>query len=77
MNQELLDDEDNKQLIDICKNLLGELETLIEKHKKETHRKGLNHDTKTNDSGETQSNHNVSQFTKKMRESINQAMVIN
>ena len=41
MNEDLLDDEQNTQLIDICKNLLKELDQLIEKYKKLAKSKGI------------------------------------
>ena len=73
MNEDLLDDEKNKQLIDICKGLLKELDLLIDKFKKIAKSKGIAYDVKGADSGEnldTQDSHyNTSHFTKNNRES--------
>jgi hypothetical protein len=44
MNEDLLDDEQNKQLIDICKSLLGELNVLIDRYKKIAKSKGIPYD---------------------------------
>lgn len=72
MNEDLLDDEQNKQLIDICKGLLKELDLLIDKYKKIARSKGITYEIKGADSGENQdtqeSHYNTSHFTKKNRE---------
>ncbi len=52
MNEDLLDDEQDKQLIDICKNLMKELDQLIDKYKKMAKSKGVAYDIKGADSGE-------------------------
>ena len=69
MNEDLLDDEQDRQLIDICKGLLKELDLLIDKYKKIAKSKGITYDVKGADSGENQdtqeSQYNTSHFTRK------------
>lgn len=52
MNEELLDDEQNKQLIDICKHLLGELDLLIDKYKKLAKSKNMIYEIRGTESNE-------------------------
>ena len=68
MNEDLLDDEQNKQLIDICKGLLKELDMLIDKYKKIAKSKGITYDVRGADPGENldtqESHYNTSHHTK-------------
>lgn len=72
MNEDLLDDEQNKQLIDICKGLLKELDMLIDKYKKIAKSKGITYDVRGADHGENldtqESHYNTSHHTKQNRE---------